>query len=462
METLLREARCNDSNPLELAQIPFDFLSLINTEIISETNNIDNSSVVNDKSNNKRLWVALGRWLGLKREEGPLKRKHVKQHLRLKWGKLKHSLDIKNNKNFQSISQNATKIKTRREKAQHIVLARSDFRLLNKLVHDKLVHIHYISQPECVTDSSGCTLVHLGQIDINAVMLATNAINNYYFHTLNNSSHQSDNFKKNFAECFEAYTLNNLLPFTSSDTASTHNFNHQTCVNDLIQGLKPLSNSVNQFVRDHYQDLYMKLENLTWGPFASRLFGIFPMISINYNIISDYHWDENDNPNSLCFLVALGDFEGGELCFPELEIVVQLKLGQVVAFPSRLLLHGNLKFTKGIRHSVVYFVHNTFFHHLRDFNNVYKDFNDGIERDANGYIVPSIPRQNLNNALDQNNRIKVNNLNNSLKNSKKELKVKQATDQRRKHIGKNSYFTLLLFFYYYYFTKLQILIINFL
>ncbi|CAG8574706.1 2018_t:CDS:2, partial [Racocetra persica] len=41
----------------------------------------------------------------------------------------------------------------------------------------------------------------------------------------------------------------------------------------------------------------------------------FLMIAINYNTVSDYHWDENDEPNSLCCLVALGDFEGGELCF---------------------------------------------------------------------------------------------------------------------------------------------------
>jgi len=85
------------------------------------------------------------------------------------------------------------------------------------------------------------------------------------------------------------------------------------------------------------------------------------MIAINFNVISKYHWDSNDDPNGLCFLITLGDFEGGELVFPQLQIVVKLKPGQIVAFPSYLLLHGNLPITKGIRFSIVYFVHESFF-----------------------------------------------------------------------------------------------------
>jgi len=108
-----------------------------------------------------------------------------------------------------------------------------------------------------------------------------------------------------------------------------------------------LSNCINSFFRENYHGLYKKLSGLNWGPFALRAFGIFPMIAINFNTISNYHWDEHDEPNSLCCLVALGDFEGGELCFPQLQIVMPLKLGQVVVFSSRLLLHGNLQVTRG-------------------------------------------------------------------------------------------------------------------
>jgi hypothetical protein len=155
------------------------------------------------------------------------------------------------------------------------------------------------------------------------------------------------------------------------------------------------------------------------------------MIVINFNTISDFHWDEHDDPNSLCCLVALGDFEGGELCFPQLQIVIPLKPGQVIAFSSRLLLHGNLPVTKGIRHSVVYFVHSMFFHHLRNFTQVYKDRDARIERDSHGRVVPMIPQQDLNNARDLNNRIR---LSQPLK-SQTEI-PKKASDKRRENISK--------------------------
>ncbi|CAJ0920761.1 17000_t:CDS:2 [Entrophospora sp. SA101] len=148
----------------------------------------------------------------------------------------------------------------------------------------------------------------LEQIDnLSAITKATDAINNYYFHTLNNATHRSDGFWNNFTEHFGAYTLYNTLPYSSSDIASSHNADHQEC--------------------------------FIWGPFAPRPFGVFPMIAINYNIISDYHWDAKDEANCFCCLVILGDFEGCELCFPQLQIVVVVQPGQVVAFSSHFLLH---------------------------------------------------------------------------------------------------------------------------
>ena len=92
---------------------------------------------------------------------------------------------------------------------------------------------------------------------------------------------------------------------------------------------------MNRFLQDNYKNMYEKLSELKWGPFAPKSFGIFPMIAINFNTISDYHWDEHDEPNSLCCLVALGDFDGGQLCFPQLQIVIPLRPGQIVAFSSR-------------------------------------------------------------------------------------------------------------------------------
>jgi len=325
IETLIKESRSDPCcSSLESTEIPEDFFSLVDTDIINGVEKNDNLHVTDS---NKRLWVAFGRWLGLKRPDGPIKRKHVRHHLRLKWSKLRHSLNIRDNKDFHTISNTAVARNTRKEKARLIMSVRNNFRSL-----DGLVQIHYISEPECITDTDRRTLIHLENLnDQNAVTKTTNAVNEYYYHTLKHPSHRSDEFWSNFIEHFGAYTLYNPLPYTSSNTASSHNIDHQECVNNLLLNLKPLSDTVNRFLYDNYGEMYMKLRNLSW-PFAPKSFGVFPMIAINFNTISDYHWDEHDEPNSLCCLVALGDFEGGELCFPQLQIIVPLRPGQIVAF----------------------------------------------------------------------------------------------------------------------------------
>ncbi len=396
IESLLRKKELQ-SNSLGSVKIPSNFLKLIDTEIIG-------SSVV-DKPASKCSWVAFGKWLGFKSHDKPLKRKQICHHIKLKW------------KNLNA----ATSLKKITKKKMKLISSARKIKSINELVH-----FQYVKNSECITDLSGRTLIHLKQLeDLDAVRLATNAINEYYFHLVKDDSHQSKSFRKDFVEHFGAYTLKNLFPYTSVETACTHNTDHLVCVNKLIQGLKPLSDSVNQFAKNSYNDLYLKLKKMSWGPFAPQLFGIFLMIAINFNIISDYHWDANDEPNCLCFLVPLGDFEGGELCFPELQIVIPLQPGQVVAFASQLLLHGNLPIIKGIRFSIVYFVHATFFQHHRDFSKVYEDYKKGINRNANGIIVSKISQQNLN----------VNNNLNNQKNKKiKKIKNNKSTDKRRTYI----------------------------
>ena len=109
------------------------------------------------------------------------------------------------------------------------------------------------------------------------------------------------------------------------------------------------------------------------------------MIAINFNTISSYHLDSYDEKNGLCVLVALGDFEGGELCFPQLRLIIQLKSEQVVAFRSHLLKYGNCMVTKGMRFSIVYYIHNDFFKKSNPFKSINsenakeQDFDNNIE-----------------------------------------------------------------------------------
>ncbi|RHZ88547.1 hypothetical protein Glove_22g237 [Diversispora epigaea] len=155
---------------------------------------------------------------------------------------------------------------------------------------------------------------------------------------MSDKAHKSKDFCKNSVEHFGAYRRFTSLPYTSANTASSYNLNHRSCVDNLLNSLVPLSNYVNKFIQDYYRNI-------------------------------NYHWDKLDAPNCLCCLIPLGDFQGGELYFPQLHTFIPLQPGKVVAFSSHYLLHGNfLLISDGIRHSIVYFVHNIFFHEDDNFN----------------------------------------------------------------------------------------------
>ncbi|UZO29299.1 uncharacterized protein OCT59_022778 [Rhizophagus irregularis] len=334
--TLIRKARIKNKNN-NISEIPLNYIILID-------------DILNKKANNylpgNGKWIAFGQWLSMK---SPIKRKNVIRYLK--------SL-LNNNNSINNFLQNNS----------------------NPNSLDELKEFEYMVKAKCIVNQNHQILVHLEKLDDqDAVTQAAVAINDYYFHTLDNASHRSNEFWERFAENFGAFARNNTLPYTSSNMASTHNTNHQECVDKLILTLKPLSDSINRFAQNYYNDFYKKLSQLNWGPFAPRSFGIFPMISINYNIISKYHLDKNDHENSLAFLVVLGDFEGGEICFSEIKLVVKIRPGQVLVFSSRFLKHGNLKVTKGIRHSIVYYVHQDFFKELRNFNKKIKEDDDEIK-----------------------------------------------------------------------------------
>jgi hypothetical protein len=54
----------------------------------------------------------------------------------------------------------------------------------------------------------------------------------------------------------------------------------------------------------------------------------------------------------ICVVMPFGDWEGGELCLYELGLVIKLKPGDIVIFPSCDITHFNLHFT-GLRGSLV-------------------------------------------------------------------------------------------------------------
>ncbi|KAF0474744.1 calnexin independence factor cif1 [Gigaspora margarita] len=142
IETLIREAKSSNGNSLELLEIPSNFLSLIYTDIIKETNiGIESSS--SNTANNRLLF----------------------------WKKLQHAHNIQSNRNFQDLFDTATVHNTKKEKACLIISARHNLQSISEVVQLK-----QITEPECITDLSNQTLVHLEQLnDDNAIIFATNA-----------------------------------------------------------------------------------------------------------------------------------------------------------------------------------------------------------------------------------------------------------------------------------------------
>ena len=71
---------------------------------------------------------------------------------------------------------------------------------------------------------------------------------------------------------------------------------------------------------------------------------------INLNVATAAHRDSKDD--SLCLVLAVGDYEGGELVLYEPGLVIPLQNGDFVLFPSCELTHFNLHYT-GRRASIV-------------------------------------------------------------------------------------------------------------
>jgi hypothetical protein len=73
---------------------------------------------------------------------------------------------------------------------------------------------------------------------------------------------------------------------------------------------------------------------------------------INFNVCTKIHRDLNDK--KLCIVMAISDdqCEGGDICFLEPGIRLQLICGDMVAFPSAKISHFNMNF-RGERASLV-------------------------------------------------------------------------------------------------------------
>ncbi len=79
----------------------------------------------------------------------------------------------------------------------------------------------------------------------------------------------------------------------------------------------------------------------------------YHMFVLNWNAQCNFHTDKGDVDWGLCVVIPFGEFTGGQLVFPQLDWEVNLVAGDIMAFPSAVLVHGNRPVLTGARHSLV-------------------------------------------------------------------------------------------------------------
>jgi len=334
--------------PSPYPEIPSKFINLFKSEIFDSTKSQYAHSISNI------LWKQLASWAHF--PLGPNIWKRLRNHCRCLWSRVKHAYEIEAQKIPLEYEAIPALFQRNTQDKQHIANNITEW-VASGI---NLTGYYHVLNPESFKSAKGETMVDFFTLDNPWVASeAYRAIDQYYNHTLNNRAHQSKNFRKEFVKHFESFTSNNNEPYTIANTIASHSPDHQKCVYNLFQSLQPLSDSINIYFQNIYPNLYSKLVNLDLGLNVPKSFKIFPSIAINFNRISEFHRDIKDHPNTLCVVCPLGTFEGGQLVFPELKLTIHAKQGQAIAFRSHILVHGNLPVRNGIRHSIVFFVHNT-------------------------------------------------------------------------------------------------------
>ncbi|CAG8619889.1 19720_t:CDS:2, partial [Gigaspora rosea] len=320
-------------------QIPAEFIDLLESEIFDHTKPTNKNSDL--------AWKQFALWAFF--AISPSIVKQICNHCQCLWSKIKHAHQQHVKAGKVSLKQTTiSKALCRNLKDKQIIAS-----VLTDKMSEEDVNIkgyHHIFDPQCFKNALGETMV-LFRVP---------------------ESPKSKEFSKESVEHFGAFTGNNNEPYTTSNTASSHN-----------RGLQPLSDAVNGYIKETYPALYTKMRKLDLGPNVPKSFGGFPTIAINFNALCQFHRNLKDHRNSLCVVCPLGTFEDGQLVFPELKLIIHAKQGQAIAFRSNILVHGNHPVLAGIRHSVVFFIHGTMIKQNRKFGSLFCDSDSDNEMGIN-------------------------------------------------------------------------------
>ncbi|TCD59939.1 hypothetical protein EIP91_011029 [Steccherinum ochraceum] len=158
--------------------------------------------------------------------------------------------------------------------------------------------------------------------------------------------------------------LQQLVPYASKEIT-----NNPQLFDDLSIVLEDVFHHVDHTMKRHYPGIYHELsvtaealpmrEDCPAHPFTGFV--------LNINVVTKAHRDKQDK--KVCLVIAIGRFTGGAICLHELGLVIPLRQGDCVMFPSGKITHYNLHYF-GSRLSVVLHSDGTASHQwLVNFNN---------------------------------------------------------------------------------------------
>ena len=124
---------------------------------------------------------------------------------------------------------------------------------------------------------------------------------------------------------------------------------------DFIRKFNVLWTLVGNLIRSKYPKLAEQYQRI---PEEHRKLDLFSLLIVNLTMGTKFHTDNKDYRNGFCVVFPFGEYEGGELHFPEYNLTICLRPGDVILFQSHQLQHGNLELKSGKRRSCVLVCHN--------------------------------------------------------------------------------------------------------
>ncbi|VDB87439.1 unnamed protein product [Peniophora sp. CBMAI 1063] len=141
--------------------------------------------------------------------------------------------------------------------------------------------------------------------------------------------------------------ISQALPYASADMREFRSVYEELEVvfQDLFAWVRQ---TLHHYLKDEMNEIVISIERLPGS--QSSPTAPFAGLVVNVNVITRMHRDKKDK--KFCCIIALGDWEGGDLCFYEQGLVFPLRSGDLIVFRSSETTHFNLHF-RGRRASLV-------------------------------------------------------------------------------------------------------------